>query len=41
VVNDLDYYTMTNAVTPTKLPEERFYQRFSDLLKACHRKPSL
>lgn len=41
VIDDLDYYTMTNAVVPTRLPEETFYRRYSDLLRACHKKPSL
>jgi radical SAM superfamily enzyme YgiQ (UPF0313 family) len=30
-VHDLDYYTLTNAVTPTKLPEKEFYQFLTEL----------
>jgi len=33
---DLDYYTLTNAVTKTKLEEERFYTLYADLLKQSH-----
>ncbi len=41
VVHDLDYYTLTNAVVPTRLKEEDFYQRFSDLLRMCHEQARL
>ncbi len=34
--HDLDYYTLTNAVMPTRLPEERFYTRYAQLLAASH-----
>ncbi|MEA3464593.1 MAG: radical SAM protein [Thermodesulfobacteriota bacterium] len=34
---NLDYYTLTNAVTPTRLSEKRFYTRYSDLMRSCHR----
>ncbi|MCB2217412.1 B12-binding domain-containing radical SAM protein [Desulfofustis glycolicus] len=34
--HDLDYYTLTNAVMPTRLPEERFYTRYVQLLAASH-----
>ncbi|MBE0583966.1 MAG: cobalamin B12-binding domain-containing protein [Desulfofustis sp.] len=34
--HDLDYYTLTNAVWPTRLPEERFYTRYVQLLAASH-----
>lgn len=33
---DLDYYTLTNAVTPTRLPEHVFYQMYADLIKSGH-----
>lgn len=36
VVTDLDYYTLTNAVLPTCLPEELFYQRYAALLQEGH-----
>jgi hopanoid C-3 methylase len=36
LVHDLDYYTLTNAVIPTRMPEEEFYQRYADLLKEGH-----
>ncbi len=35
--HDLDYYTLTNAVVPTRLPEHDFYQAYADLLAAGHR----
>ncbi|MDL2269206.1 radical SAM protein [Desulfosarcina sp. OttesenSCG-928-A07] len=34
-IDDLDYYTFTNAVVPTKMPEERFYRRYAALLDHC------
>jgi len=34
--HDLDYYTLTNAVMPTRLPEERFYTRYAQLLADSH-----
>jgi len=36
VISDLDYYTLTNAVVKTRLPEESFYRRYADLLCAGH-----
>jgi radical SAM superfamily enzyme YgiQ (UPF0313 family) len=33
VIHDLDYYTFTNAVVPTFLPEKAFYDTFSALVK--------
>jgi radical SAM superfamily enzyme YgiQ (UPF0313 family) len=36
VIHDLDYYTLTNAVVPTRLPEQRFYERYAGLLDAFH-----
>jgi len=38
---NLDYYTLTNAVTPTALGDELFYQRYADLVKKCHAKARL
>jgi radical SAM superfamily enzyme YgiQ (UPF0313 family) len=32
-IGDLDYYTFTNAVVPTKLPEEVFYRTYAEMLK--------
>ena len=34
--HNLDYYTLTNAVLPTSLPEERFYSLYAGLLASCH-----
>ena len=34
--HNLDYYTLTNAVTPTKLEERRFYSRYAELLVNSH-----
>ncbi|PLY06955.1 MAG: B12-binding domain-containing radical SAM protein [Desulfuromonas sp.] len=36
VQHDLDYYTLSNAVLPTRLDEERFYRRYAELLRAGH-----
>jgi radical SAM superfamily enzyme YgiQ (UPF0313 family) len=33
VVHDLDYYTFTNAVFPTRMDPKLFYQTYADLLK--------
>ncbi|MEA3385045.1 MAG: radical SAM protein [Thermodesulfobacteriota bacterium] len=41
IIHDLDFYTLTNAVVPTQLEEEVFYQNYADLLKACHAKAKL
>jgi hopanoid C-3 methylase len=35
VIDNLDYYTFTNAVTPTRMEEKRFYQCYSALLERC------
>jgi radical SAM superfamily enzyme YgiQ (UPF0313 family) len=32
-VHDLDYYTFTNAVLPTRMAERRFYEMYARLLK--------
>jgi radical SAM superfamily enzyme YgiQ (UPF0313 family) len=39
VISDLDYYTFTNAVTKTKMPEAEFYKTFAELVKRLHSKP--
>lgn len=36
VIRDLDYYTLTNAVVPTRLSERRFYELYAGLVKAGH-----
>ena len=33
VIHDLDYYTFTNAVFPTRMNPKLFYQTYADLLK--------
>jgi radical SAM superfamily enzyme YgiQ (UPF0313 family) len=38
VTHDLDYYTFTNAVLPTTIPEKAFYETFSELVKRLHGK---
>lgn len=39
IISDLDYYTFTNAVTATKMPEPLFYQTYADLVIRLHNKP--
>lgn len=39
--HNLDYYTLTNAVTTTKLAEERFYSRYAALLANSHQNARL
>lgn len=34
--HDLDYYTLTNAVIPTRLEEQQFYTAYADLLAFSH-----
>lgn len=41
VIDDLDYYTLTNAVLPTRLPERVFYERYAGLLRSGHAKAKL
>lgn len=41
VLADLDYFTLTNAVTRTILPEELFYRLYAELLKSCLAKAHL
>lgn len=35
-IDDLDYYTLTNAVVPTRLAEKIFYQNYASLLREGH-----
>ena len=35
-ITDLDYYTFSNAVLPTRLPKEEFYSLYSGLMKHLH-----
>lgn len=35
VIDNLDYYTFTNAVVPTQMEEKRFYRRYAELLEHC------
>jgi hopanoid C-3 methylase len=39
-VHDLDYYTFTNAVVPTMMPEKAFYRAYSELVRRLHNKLS-
>jgi radical SAM superfamily enzyme YgiQ (UPF0313 family) len=34
-IDNLDYYTFTNAVTPTRMAEAQFYQSYAALLEHC------
>ncbi len=36
IIDDLDYYTLTNAVIPTRLEEKVFYQKYANLLREGH-----
>ncbi len=36
IIDDLDYYTLTNAVVPTRLPEKSFYENYAALLREGH-----
>ena len=35
-VHDLDFYTLTNAVVPTRLEEKAFYENYASLMKSGH-----
>lgn len=35
-ITDLDYYTFSNAVMPTRLPKKEFYTLYADLMKGLH-----
>jgi len=37
IIHNLDYYTFSNAVIPTRLTTELFYTHYSDLMKILHR----
>jgi len=36
IIDDLDYYTLTNAVIPTRLDEQTFYRNYATLLREGH-----
>lgn len=40
-IHDLDYYTLANAVTPTRLDEATFYEQFAALYLSGHKKIKL
>jgi radical SAM superfamily enzyme YgiQ (UPF0313 family) len=35
LIDNLDYYTFTNAITPTRMAEAQFYQCYAALLEHC------
>jgi hypothetical protein len=35
IIDNLDYYTFTNAVVATQMAEELFYRRYAGLLERC------
>ncbi|MDR2018094.1 MAG: B12-binding domain-containing radical SAM protein [Syntrophobacterales bacterium] len=35
-VHDLDFYTLTNAVLPTRMEEKAFYENYADLMRSGH-----
>jgi radical SAM superfamily enzyme YgiQ (UPF0313 family) len=39
IIDNLDYYTFTNAVTTTKMPQDLFYRTFADIVNRLHEKP--
>ena len=41
IVDDLDYYTLINAVVPTRLEENIFYEKFSGLISSGHHAASI
>ncbi len=41
IIKNLDYYTLTNAVVPTRLEENIFYQKYARLLSAGHAKAQI
>jgi hopanoid C-3 methylase len=42
IVNfDLDYYTLSNAVVPTRLDEGEFYRRYAELFQLTHPKAKI
>jgi radical SAM superfamily enzyme YgiQ (UPF0313 family) len=40
-LHDLDYYTLTNTVVPTRLDERVFYRKYAALIKAGHSNATL
>lgn len=36
IIDNLDYFTFTNAVTKTKMPPDLFYAAYADLIKRLH-----
>lgn len=40
-IHDLDFYTLTNAVLPTRLPEETFYRNYAGVMAAGHARAKL
>lgn len=40
-IHDLDFYTLTNSVLPTKLDEKLFYEKYADLMKLGHARARL
>jgi radical SAM superfamily enzyme YgiQ (UPF0313 family) len=41
VNHDLDFYTLANAVVPTRLAEEEFYRRYAELFHLTHPKAKI
>ena len=41
IIDDLDYYTLINAVTPTRLEENIFYKKFAGLISSGHHAASI
>ncbi len=41
IIDDLDFYTLTNAVLPTSLPEEKFYRLYAELMREGHKNAKL
>ena len=39
LIDNLDYYTFTNVVTATKMPQDLFYRTFADIVNRLHEKP--
>ncbi len=39
--HDLDYYTLSNAVLPTRLEEGEFYRRYAELFRLTHPKAKI
>lgn len=41
IIDDLDYYTLTNAVIPTRLEENIFYEKYSELISSGHQNATI